>query len=176
MTNYSDLNTLLLFDLLVDYITLQLNGIDKSVQLKELKEEADKREVGLYDNAFNKALKNHKPLLEIENENYETPEYIEIISKSLDGSEYAVALVSGSELSSYGIIDGQHILFEKNTIPKNNDIILVKKKNNIIIERYNNKNHKKELNTSGRSRRTITNRNEDNYNILGVVRLILKKI
>ncbi|MER3329738.1 MAG: hypothetical protein RIF34_09195, partial [Candidatus Kapaibacterium sp.] len=102
MANYSDYNTRQLYDLIFDYVTLQLGGTDKSEQLKLLKAEADNREDGLYEKALNEAMSSHIPYIPLNRTEYVEPEYITAISESLIGTKFAVALVSGNEMSKHG--------------------------------------------------------------------------
>lgn len=176
MVNYSDYNTRQLYDLIFDYVTLQLGGTDKSEQLKLLKEEADKREDGLYERAFNDAMSNHIPYLPLDRSELEEPEYITILSESLTGTKFAIALVSGDEMNKQGIYDGQYILYEKDKLPQNNDKVIVNYKNQVIIKNYNRKNDKIVLSTSGVGIPNIELDNSVNYKILGIVRLCLNII
>jgi len=176
MFNYSDYNTRQLYDLIFDYVTLQLEGIDKSEQLKLLKEEADNREDGLYEKAFNDAMSRHAPYIPVQKSELEEPEYITILSKSLVGTKFALALVSGDEMKLDGLFDGQYILYEKDRLPQNNDKVLVEYKNQVIIKNYTRKNDKIVLSTSGVELQDIELDNSINYKILGIVRLSLNII
>lgn len=176
MPNYSDLNTRQLYDLIFDYVLLQLGGFDKSDQLKLLKEEADKREAGLYDKALTEAMSSHAPILPMKSEEYETPEYLSVLSESLSGTNYAIAEVSGNEMSNRGLFGGQHVLYEKKRLPQNNDVILVEYKNQIMIKNYTKKDDKIILSTSRAQLPDIIVGKDDKYNILGIVRLSLNKI
>lgn len=176
MPNYSDLNTRQLYDLVFDYVLLQLGGFDKSDQLKLLKEEADKREAGLYDKALTEAMSSHVPYIPMRSEEYETPEYITVLSESLSGTNYGIAEVSGNEMSNRGLFGGHHVLYEKNRVPQNNDIVLVEYKNQVLLKNYTKKDDKIILSTSTAQLPDIIVGKDDKYNILGIVRLSLNKI
>lgn len=176
MVNYSDYNTRQLYDLIFDYVTMQLGGFDKSDQLKLLKSEADNREVGLYEKALNEAMSSHIPYVPIDNSEYETPEYINVLSESLDGTKFAIALVSGNEMSKHGIYNGQYVLYEKDRVPQNNDKVIVKYRNQVIIKNYTRKNDKIFLSTSSVQFADIILDDTVKYKILGIVRLSLNKI
>ncbi|PKL79530.1 MAG: hypothetical protein CVV25_07650 [Ignavibacteriae bacterium HGW-Ignavibacteriae-4] len=176
MPNYSDLNTRQLYDLIFDYVTLQLSGFDKSDQLKLLKTVADNREDGLYDKALNEAMSNHIPYIPAIDDDYEVPEYITILNKSLQNTNYGLAEISGDEMKSQGLIDGQYVLYEKNTLPKNNDIVMIEYKNQVMVKNYMKKNDKIILSTSNGRFSNIEIDSLVKYKILGIVRLSINKI
>ena len=176
MPNYSDLNTRQLYDLIFDYVALQLKGINKTDQLELLKTVADNREVGLYDRALNEAMSSHVPYIPIINTEYETPKCIRVLSDSLDGTNYGIAEVSGDEMKNRGIHSGEHIHYEKNRLPQNNDIILVEYKNQILIKNYTKKNDNIILSTSNTHCADIVLDESVKYKILGIVKLSINKI
>ncbi len=176
MANYSDYNTRQLYDLIFDYVTLQLGGLDKSDQLKLLKAEADNREVGLYEKALNEAMSSHVPYVPVDRTEYEEPEYISVLSESLIGTRFAVALVSGNEMSKHGLYNNQYVLYEKDRLPQNNDIVLVKYENQVMINNYKLKNDKIVLSTSSVLLPDIVLDESVKYKILGIVRLSLNKV
>ncbi len=176
MSNYPDLNIRQLYDLIFDYVTLQLSGFDKSDQLKQLKAVADNREDGLYDKALNEAMSSHIPYIPIVSDKQEIPDYIRVLSDSIAETNYGIAQVSGVEMTKRGIINGQYVLYEKNVLPKNNDIVLVKYKNQVMIKNYTKKDNTIVLSTSSKEFDDIILDKGDLYNILGIVRLSLNRI
>jgi SOS-response transcriptional repressor LexA len=176
MANYSDFNTRQLYDLIFDYVTLQLSGFDKSDELKLLKAEADNREVGLYDKALNEAMSSHVPYIPTIKDEFEVPEYVTILNESLQNTNYGLAEISGDEMQSRGIIDGQYILYEKHTLPKNNDIVLIEYKNQVMIKNYIKKKDKVILSTSKGLFADIEVDSSVKYKIIGIVRLSINKI
>ncbi|MFA7327694.1 MAG: S24 family peptidase [Candidatus Kapaibacterium sp.] len=176
MPNYSDLNTRQLYDLIFDYVTLQLSGFDKSDQLKQLKVVADNREDGLYDKALNEAMSRHIPYIPTVNDEHETPEYVKVLGEVLADTNYGIAEVSGDDMKNRGIHSGQHILYEKNRLPQNNDIVLVEYKNQVIIRNYIKRNDKIILSTSNSELADIRLSESVKYKVLGIVRLSINKI
>ena len=79
MTDYSDLNARQLYELLLENISKQLNGIDRSDKVKSIKQEADKRDSNLYQAAFDDAISSYSPQIELGKEVDIIPKHLEFL-------------------------------------------------------------------------------------------------
>lgn len=176
MTDYSDFSTGQLYDLLLESITNQLNGIESSDKIKSLKEIADTRDINLYQTAFDNAMSSYNPEVIVKSEQDKTPKHIEAIKESLDSTNYRLAKVVGNSMLKKDIAEGDYVMYDQNTVIKNGDVIIAKYKSQIFIKSYYNSQGKITLKSNNPDFEDIKIEMSEEFEIFGKVIMLFKDI
>jgi len=176
MTDYSDLNARQLYELLLENITSQLNGIDRSDKVNTLKKEADKRSDQLYKNAFEEAKNRYSPQIEVVAEYDQIPKHIEVLNEKLKGTDYQLAQVIGDSMVNRDIYEGNFIMFDTRVVPKNGDVVIAKYKDQIFVKNYYKSGESVSLKSENPKYDDIEIDFENEFSILGVVNMIINNI
>lgn len=176
MTDYSDMSTGQLYELLLLSITNQLNGIESSAKVKSIKEVADIRDINLYQNAFDNAMSSYNPKVIVKSDPDKTPKHIEAIKDSLESTKYKLAKVVGNSMVKKDIAEGDYVMYDKSATIRNSDVVIAKYKAQIFIKSYYNSQGSITLKSNNPTFSDIEIDLNEDFEILGKVIMLLKDI
>lgn len=176
MIDYSDMSLRQLYDELYDKFSKQFCGVDNTAELKLLKLEADKRDVKLYDRAYEEAIKSYIPPPINHNNIDDTPSCIIKIRELLNGSSLKIAEVIGSSMVNRNILEGNYVLYDEKADAIDGNVIIAEYKKQKFIKNYYFENGKIILRSSNLDYSDIIIESEADFKFLGVVQMVLNKI
>lgn len=175
MMDYSDMNVRQLYELLLENITKQLNGIDSSDKVKSIKQEADKRDSKLYKNAFDEAIRQYNPPIKTNIEDT-TPRHILTLQEELKKTSLRIAQVSGISMVNKNISEGNYVMYDTKKIPYDGSVVIANYKGQTFIKNYYNRDGKIILESSNKEFSDIEIDSPADFKLNGVVIMLLNEI
>lgn len=176
MIDYSDMSLGQIYDLLSQEINESLRGRNNLSTLKLLKKEADRRDKELYNKVFQEVVSKSQNIAKIQKRKSEVPPHIASIQASVKTLGMDIAEVIGDSMLNRGVEEGNYVLFDMQSPAKIGDIILIEYRGQMFIKNYFNENGNIVLRSSNREYPDIVIDSEEEYRLLGVVKMILSKI